>query len=204
MPMTRYVPIAGTHAWRDGWCVDDTHPFTRMMQAHNFSPVRARDGRPFRWSTAVDGLFGDDREWQAGAEALYYFLDPIPYADRNLIAHSHGGQVAILCAAGGCPIRTLTTVGTPPRSDMPIAAALARIAFWQHVYDRHCDWWGWLGQLGEGTGDLGRRFPYSRVVNYGLPDVAHSKILRDEKSFHFWADLGLLANIESAGAGVLA
>lgn len=124
----------------------------------------------------------------------------MPFADRNVIAHSHGGQVALFCAARGVPIRTLTTVGTPVRHDVPAAAARKRVLFWQHIYDKHCDWVQKLGQLADGKVSTERRFRLSGVQNHGLAGISHSKVLRDERYLHYWRVNGWLANVRTAGA----
>lgn len=197
----KYLPIAGTNGWRDTWTRADSD-FGRMMTAEGFELLFAGD-RPFRWSTALDGLFGDDREWAAGADALFYFLRTVPVNDRNLVAHSHGGQLALLLAASGFPIRTLTTVGTPPRDDMPLAAAEHAIGFHQHIYDLKRDFMGWLGQVGDHDLRTERALPSAHVKNIPVADISHSKILRDPKYIPLWKTEGWLNNLRVAvGVGV--
>lgn len=192
----KYLPIAGTDGWNDAWCRDDSD-FGTMMIAEGFTSLRAGD-RPFRWSTALDGLLGEDRDWEAASYALYYFLLGVPYADRNLIAHSHGGQLPILLAASGFPIRSLTTVGTPARDDMPLEAAEAFIGFHQHIYDLKRDLWGWLGSVGDASLRLERRLNDPRVRNIGIADISHSKVLRDTTYIPFWQSKGWLENIRQS------
>lgn len=198
----RYIPVGGTHSWNDGWWKDDQDPFALMLAARGHYPVRHRDGRPFRWSGALDGLLGQDRDWQAAADSLAYFLDRVPFADRNIIAHSHGGSVALICAASKVPIRTLTTIGTPHRLEVDAVLAKTYIAFWQHIYDVKRDLWQWLGQIGPNQLGAERRFLIAGVVNYGLEGISHSKVLTDPKMFPYWDDHGWLHNIETAGGEV--
>lgn len=195
---TKYVPIAGTHAWGDGWITDES-PFAAMMRAEGFEPLRSGD-RPFRWSTALDGLLGEDHDWQAAADALYWFLRPIPVGDRNIIAHSHGGQVALLLASSGVPLRSLTTVGTPCRDDIPVAIAEHAIGFHQHLYDLRRDWWGWFGAIGDHELSLRRSFADPHVVNLPVKDIRHAKILRDPQYIPLWRSQGWLWNIRAAAA----
>lgn len=196
----RYLPIGGTHAWNDGWWKDADHPFAKMMADHGFTPIRARDGRPFRWSFALDGLLGKDRDWQAASDSLAYFLDPVPFEDRNLVCHSHGGNVALICAASHVQIRTLTTVGTPHRQEVDAVLAKQFIGFWQHIYDLKRDFWQWLGQIGPGQIDFERRFLVPGVVNDGLCHIRHSKVLDDPACFHYWDDRHWLTHIVTMGA----
>lgn len=200
--LTRYVPVAGTWAFKDGWCTDDNSPFAQTFAERGFSAVRARDGRPFRWTTNLAGLVPgrDERDWQAGADALYYFCEHLPYEDLNIIAHSHGGQVALFMAASGVKIRTLTTVGTPPRADVPAAAALANIGYWQHIFDLKTDWMGWLGQIGEGIKERRRSFRLAGMRDIPLRSIGHSSILRDPKHIPYWVSEGWLVDIQKGAA----
>jgi hypothetical protein len=192
----KYIPIAGTHGWgRDTWMKADSD-FGRMMTAEGFELLRCGD-RPFRWSTALDGLFGDDREWEAASDALYFFLRFVPIEDRNIIAHSHGGQLPLLVAASGFPIRSLTTIGTPVRDDIPVAAAEGFIGFHQHIYDTKRDLMGWLGQVGDYQLRTERTFPDRRVKNIGVADIRHSKVLRDPQYIPLWQSRGWLDNIRA-------
>jgi hypothetical protein len=190
-----YVPIAGTWDWgnRDNW-TQATSPFGKMMTAEGFELLHCGD-RPFRWATALDGWFGDDREWEAAADALYFFLRFVPLEDRNLIAHSHGGQLVSFLCASGFPIRSLTTIGTPVRDDVPWKVAEAVIGFHQHIYDLKRDLIGWLGQVGDHELRMERTFPDNRVKNIGVADISHSKVLRDPKFIPLWQSRGWLQNI---------
>ncbi len=194
----KYLPIAGTDGWNDAW-VKAKSDFGQMMAAEGFELLLAGD-RPFRWSTALDGLFGDDRQWAAGADALYYFLRFVPLEDRNLICHSHGGQLPAFVCASAFPIRSLTTVGTPVRDDVPWSAAEGFIGFHQHLYDLKRDLWGWLGQVGDHDLRTERTFPDNRVKNIGVADISHSKVLRDPKCIPLWQSQGWLQNIRNVAA----
>lgn len=190
----RYIPIAGTDAWRDGWVVDNDHPFPQFMKTQGFTPIRADDGRPFRWSTRLTGLklWNEERDWIAGADALYYFIKGIPFFDRIVFAHSHGGQVAAICAASRVPIRCLVTIGTPVRTDIPWSQAEQYIGTHIHVYDDRWDWMGWLGSIGDGHISDRRDFPHPDVRNVALKGISHSKIVRDSNAFHWWVDGNIL------------
>lgn len=190
----RYVPVAGTNGWNDAWCMRFGSPFAAMMRKQGFDQVYSKDGRPFRWTTNLTGLkwWGQERDWQAGADALCYFLERLPYEDRNVIAHSHGGQVAIFLAASGVQLRTLTTVGTPVRKDVPAFKAALQIGLWLHIYDMQRDWTQLLGMAGDGHLQMDRRFLVGRVLNRPLQGIGHSAVLKDPAALHYWTDQGWL------------
>lgn len=194
----RYVGVAGTWAYQDPWYSDNESPFAKMMRGAGFAAVRAVDGRPFRWSTELDGVKFWERhaQWEAGADALYYFCEYLPYEDRNIIAHSHGGQVALIAAASGLKLRTLTTVGTPVRNDVPAAKAAANIAFWQHIYDKDFDKMGWIGSWFDRKWSSDRTFKDIEAVHrLPLKDIDHSKVLREEAHITKWLTEGWAENI---------
>ncbi len=111
-----------------------------------------------------------------------------------LIAHSHGGQVALYAAAKGLRIPALVTVGTPVRADMqPIAeAALPQIGKWLHISDARWDWWGQIGAFGDGAISLTRTMPFPSCVNAQLRGIAHTKVLNDPSKFPLWETNGWL------------
>lgn len=197
--ITRYLPLAGTHSRTDGWVIDDGDPFTLMMRRNRFVPIRQADGSPWNWSTKLQGLFWTGtKDWYRYAVLLAAFLETIPYADRNLIAHSHGGQLPLIAASSGTRIRTLTTVGTPRRKDIPAQHALPQIGFWQHIYDMDRDVIATmkhhlgLGQVGDGAISFERRFLLPGVVNIGVKDIGHSSVLRDAVHMRKWETDGWL------------
>jgi hypothetical protein len=194
------VPVAGTHAFRGGWWKDPTHPWAVMMAANGFILQRRKDGSAYRWSTALDGLFRLNDDWEAAADSLGDFLDLcVPYEHRNLAAHSHGGQPSIILAARGFPIRSLVTVGTPVRDDVPAAEAARQIqsrgGLWIHVYDLKRDWTQWLGSVGDGELRNRRRFNIPSVVNDGIPDIDHSGVFEKPLGRGYWKERGWLGMI---------
>jgi pimeloyl-ACP methyl ester carboxylesterase len=193
-----YLPVAGTNGWRDGWVVDDTHPHPRMMRSEGFEPIRLRGGRPVRWASFLDGLIGDDEIWEAGSDVVTLVLERLPFEHRNVIGHSHGGNIVLKAAARGLQLRSLTTVGTPVRSDCMPELAATNIQSWQHIYDRRCDLMGTLGKLGGGSGVTQRAFLIPGVQNHPLDGIGHSKILRDAKFMHYWTTNNWLQFIREA------
>jgi hypothetical protein len=193
----KFLPIQGTHGWRERgqWWMPDS-PFMANMNRLGHSHVAPED--PFVWSTDLNGaslwrLFGKrakHRDWHAGGKALAWYLRDVPYADRNLIAHSHGLQVALFAATvGDIYIRSLVSVASPERADMDEVAvnALCSIGRWVHVIDARADWLAWLGQMTDGRWFGSRRCCHANV-NIELPGVGHSGLLVDEKHFHYWPE----------------
>jgi len=203
METIAYLPIAGTDAKDDPWVVDGLSPHTRFMRARGFEPIRNGYGEPWEWSTALNGLWWTGKAiWREDARRLHTFLSNIPYEHRNVIAHSHGGQLAIMACASGLKIRTLTTLGTPVRNDVGVEAAHKNIGFWQHVYDVDRDWMQTvqraperLGQLADWRVSTERRFLLPGVQNHGMVGISHSRLVRDETAFHEWDDKSLLSLI---------
>jgi pimeloyl-ACP methyl ester carboxylesterase len=115
--MHTWVGVLGTHGWPEKgaeheWWHPES-PFAAWLRQRGLTPARPK---PFVWSGDLQGvpLFGAGKDWQAGAAALDYYLCSLPHPPL-VIAHSHGGAVALLCAAGGRRIEALVTVGTPVR-----------------------------------------------------------------------------------------
>lgn len=197
--LTGYVPIAGTWSYADAWYSDRQSPFAKFLYGERFEPIRDEAGLPFRWSTDLDGVqvWARHSQWQAGADALRYFLHGVPYEQRNVISHSHGGQVALIAAAAGCRLRSLTTVGTPVRADVPALEASKRIGLWQHIHDETFDLMGSLGAWFDRHVSTDRFFDVPGVVNISVKDISHSKVLRDPAYVAYWEMKGWLDRIRS-------
>lgn len=200
-----YIPIPGTHGdngetnglwWQPG------SPFARMM--HKAGMCHLNDARPFTWSTDLNGhrfwrrWFGrkdSHRDWIAGGYALSYYLWPTGHEDeyvdiseRNLVAHSHAGQVVFYaCALGGLRVNRLITVGTPVRRDMRhlIELARPRIGQWLHIRGEEDATAIW-GSVGDG--EVGRSKTFWGLEDWTdiVPGIGHSGILHDESLFYHW------------------
>lgn len=192
--MTTLALVGGT--WGGDWLADGT-PFRQYVEARDFTCI------PFEgWSGDVDGLpceFGKNgkhSDWIAGGFALAYFLRGIPYSGRNVIAHSHGGQVIAYCALRtGTPIRNLVTVCTPVRSDMtPAYHALQEVVgHWRHVSAAGWDFFQRAGELADGHFGWQRKMPKApNVDNVLIKGIGHSRLLNDPEFFAHWEDDGLL------------
>lgn len=176
-----YVPVAGTnakkreHEWSAAGSLFDVHlaklGCNRKAEEFGF------------WSTALAGTFftgSGHLAWQFGARQLREFLRTLPFTDRNLIAHSHGGAVVAYALAmrPQLSIRSLITVDSPmPRSlDDIWTHAAASIGMHVHLYGT-----GWRSAVRW----LGQRARFKREMEwatYNLPIAGgHSGILRDPK-----------------------
>jgi pimeloyl-ACP methyl ester carboxylesterase len=194
----KIIGVAGTWDDQPAWIEDPAGPFQVMLAGEGFEIARStKTGLPFRWSTKLSGLpFVNRGEWQRAGDELFAFLHEFPYEDRNIIAHSHGGQVALFAAASdpAMQIRTLTTVGTPVRKDVPALDARKHIDYWQHISDLERDWTATMrrtiarsmGQVGDGDLSFERRFLIPGVINIQLADISHSKVLRDPAYIPYW------------------
>lgn len=196
--MIRYLPVTGTGA-KHAWHLDGS-PFVEFMRSEGLEPLRNEYGAPlFQWDGKLHGLWWQGADgWKHEALKLRTALKRVDYEDRNIVAHSHGGQLCTFLAASGFPIRTLTTIGTPVRSDVPAKEAAKHILYWQHIHDQKRDWMATLkriGALGDWDAKQERRFMVPGVVNIGLKDIGHSDLLSDPASFYMWRDHFLLDGI---------
>lgn len=214
---TRLCAVGGTWAYasdeakRGSWW-NVGSPWWEYMRSHDVIPVGQR---PFTWTSNVGGLFtlhrgGRFSDWSAGGDALRnYFESPthpdcpfdVALTDRRIVAHSHGGQVVLHACAQGLRIHTLITIGTPVRDDMRYVMdqARPRIGYWLSVSDASL-WRNkmqWLGSVTDGH--LGVRWHYDVAdVKLTVPDVGHSLLLYDPRTYHLWADTGMLDTLRRA------
>lgn len=194
-PVT-YFPIGGTHSWDE----DDNHyqwwergsEFTRQMATLGLV-LHARN--PFVWATNIDGTLFQRKHtiWKAAAKHLICHLgdDRIPYAQRNVVAHSHGGQVVFFACADGLKIQNLITVGTPVRKDMEkvVLQAIGNIGYWHHICDSSSDRMAILGTLFDGAIRIKHNFEVADSSS-DVKGVGHSKILNDPKFIPLWKERG--------------
>ncbi len=195
--MTKYVGVLGTHGWtkdptRSWWPAGS--PFNLFLEQQGI--VMARPVRPFCWSGDIDGvpMIANGNDWEAGAVALLYYLEHLPYEDRNLIAHSHGGQVALMAAHKGMAIRSLILIGTPVRDEIEAIApaALSTIGCCLHLCDARFDFMGFAGALLDWRFSLRRTFTVPGIDSRRVKGIGHSGLLYDPTKFPLWASEGWL------------
>jgi hypothetical protein len=189
------VCVAGTH----DWCSDDTprwykpgSPFMQILERRGFRPFFA-SGRPFAWSSSLDGVRGKNSIWEATGFNLFWYCVPplapercIPPCELMVITHSHGLQPALYAASFGLKIDRLISVTGPVRKDMLHVAAQARpnIRYWRHVWTRG-DWWQLAGGLFDRQLGAMRKHPLADD-NVMIPGIGHSGLFRDARHLPSW------------------
>lgn len=211
--MTRVVGVEGTCGWRAGWIKPDSSLWVYLAQ-FCISPALV-GGQHFRWNSGLGRSLNPflpassrTAQWSYGGTALGGWMDGLlDKGERVVIAHSHGGQVALHAAAQGFWIDRLLTVATPAeREDMKdvIAAALQHIGQWLHVYPLEHDGIAWLGGTILGDGKLGaqRVFDLSpeKGRNIGIAGIGHSGLLEDIALRPLWKSEGLVEFLKGGTA----
>jgi pimeloyl-ACP methyl ester carboxylesterase len=160
----------------DWWMMGSA--FTRMLLGAGLKILDPKD--PFIWTTNLDGVLGDNDDWYAaGMALLWYCHAKLPDQRVNIIAHSHGGQIALYAAAHGLLIDSLVTIATPVRRDVQRYAARPgrpNIERWTHLYSDTSDLWQWLGSWFDGSW-RGRRSMPLADLNIQEPGVGHTGLL---------------------------
>lgn len=191
---TKVVLVPGT--WGGAWCQPGA-PFFEFLKTRGFSPVYFQG-----WSCDVDGLptLGKIREgrshanWMSGGWALRYLLEDLPLEDRNVIAHSHGGQIALYAAGqADLELNRVITVCTPVRGDLRDLAARARTRIQAHrqIYAAGWDFWMRAGEFIDGHFGWQRDMAFAHE-NQAFKGIGHSGLLNDPRFFELWnADTAL-------------
>lgn len=153
-------------------------------------PIKRGRLRP-RWDTRVDGIWGKNESWEAGAQCARSFINAYCDEDTIIVAHSHGGQVAAIALAEGLPqVKRLVTVGTPVRADLEktYQEARAGLVSWHHLYSNQ-DWMQFLGSLFDGSWRLRRKM--ENATNLLCSDQGHSEMLNP----HYWEEKSIWETI---------
>lgn len=198
---TPLVLVAGTHGLRDYEQLEKLearamlaelpwwHPrsaFADQARAHSLQLVD--DVRPFLWSTDLDGLAGSHTTWYAAGWALVYYAAAHQVQELDVVAHSHGGQVAAFAACYaplyGIRIRRLLTICTPVRRDMQRVRRRARgsVKGWYHAWSDG-DVWQEAGELADGQLGGGNAMPEPGTVNLFFSEYRHTGLLEDLGAF---------------------
>ena len=203
--MTSYIPIGGTHDFVPhgkvrAWC-ERGSVFEGQMRGQGCVAL-VPPTYPL-WSTAVNGVIWSrgNRAWWHGAAIVADWLLQLDPKDRNLIALSHGGQVALLAAATLERVTRhdtvrLVTVGTPHRRDLRQYYGLGLDRWW-HLYST-----GWenrmqtAGQLFDRHVSLSYRMP-APARNVRIEGTGHSDIVKKPEAFHHLVDCGALAMLKA-------
>ena len=170
--MTPVLLLHGTWGRADnGWW----RPGSEFWRAAESCGVTFADpDDPFEWSGRLDGVVGQHSEWWLWGKALR--REGKRWPALTVIAHSHGGQVAIYAASFGLPIETLVTAGTPVRQDMlPIMhAARPQIKRWVHLFAEH-DPVQLAGEVGDGAFAPKREMDLADF-NFHIPGSDHDAL----------------------------
>ena len=194
--MTPYLTVAGTWGLDSEWYREGS-PWSRMMAGEHFAHVQC-DGRPFTWTTRLNGWqfwkSSDDLDWRvAGVNLFAYVVPPIapdrcvPPEHTHVVSHSHGLQVVLHACALGMKVNTLVDVAGPVRGDMRATARLARpnIRHWVHLYSDNSDRTQLGGQLFDGAFGIVRQHELADQ-NVPMPKAGHSGVLNDSQWFGVW------------------
>lgn len=214
MPEARYVPVQGTWSWTD-------LPNSATSKAAGAEPLWWQRGstldgylrtrgivqldpeNPFIWSSEVAGLFLLDRSlraWKAGGWNLKQYLQHVTLADRNILAHSHGLQVAAFAAAywreadtiGDPLFNTVITVGGPIHDGVPYHALNGECRRWLFIAEAGFDRIQFLGGLGAGDRHNEKSFLDTHVNVALVPGIQHSRILYEAQYMSVWEHEGFL------------
>lgn len=203
----RLLLIPGTHSAytskdREEWwwsAGEEVSPFVRkVVMGLGFTP------RVFRWETRINGgprlpwhWFRKRRHttWESWGDALAEDLREVPFTERMIVAHSHGGAVACRAVAQ-VPVKLLITISSPVRNDLTdwYRETARHADRWVHVHsdaDRMFRWGSYFdGKFDLFTKDKSQPFAHQNIY---IPKVGHSGLLRDPRDFHHWHDAGLAA-----------
>lgn len=204
----RVLPVAGTWSYDGDVSPDEWyHPCSHLFEFFRFQQIdHASPDEPFVWDGEVDGglRWPTARTkhliWRAAADNLAYRLRRMPLYDRNLVAHSHGGAVAVY-AANRVQINRLVTVAMPVRKDMLDAyRGVSVLVGWRHV--AHLGFWGdrmqAFGAMLDGAWGVERRVLLPTVQNIQIPGIGHSGLLNDPSKFPHWIESGLIPFLKGA------
>lgn len=206
--MTNVFIIPGTWAYDGEAAGEYYYPGSELDKyfQQNDLQIATVEGEIFVWATALTGAnpfryFGfKDKHvaWKAAAKNLKFFLKDVPYEDRNLILHSHGGQVGAYALADGLKVRSMVTLMTPVRKDMydVYEAAAGNSSWWCHVHSGWSDWTQLFGSLFDGHIGIHREMPpFTADKNIHVPKVGHSKLLRSPAHYPLWEQYDLFSHL---------
>jgi pimeloyl-ACP methyl ester carboxylesterase len=140
-----------------------------------------------RPSVAIERVAG-----RASAEVERHVSAIRPKAHRPddqivLVAHSHGGQVALLATGVlGLPVAGLVTVCTPVRRDVLDMVGNGVPRPWLHLHSDQADRWQWLGEWGDGAVGIVRRMPPPAINMPAAVGLGHSGLLTTAAGMRAW------------------
>ena len=203
--MPQVTLIYGTHSWEkpgktDWW--QKNSPLVKFLSERGVTLYQPE--YPVKWSGDLEGtFFAKGPDWVSGAAYVSCYFDhffgKVPLEERNIIAHSHGGQVLAWAAYTGVKFNNVMTFGTPVRKDMEMQYASLRMMCknWLHVCDSKSDLMAVWGTLFDGRFKVVHENPYA-TKNCNLPGkIRHSDALVSPDHFHYWESEGWLDFLHS-------
>lgn len=192
--MLRYIIVNGTHgATRHG---DFDAPGSKFLATlDNLAEPVCRE-QPYCWSTALEGIDGDNIEWLVAGANLFQYAVPPLCPDRRVkseellvIAFSHGVQVALYAFSMGLKGRFIS-VNPPIREDMLAVARDARhnMVSWTNLYGNWKDTWAIFGAIRDGNWGLRRQYPENFCTRQVLVPGGHGAALREDKYYPMWKE----------------
>lgn len=194
------ILVPGTHAALKDRPKQWHHPSSPFVAFLRSQGLRLADCEQFVWTTELDGVRwwpwqwfrkDDHTDWRAAGANFKRYLATIPFEDRNVLAHSHAGQLVFYSLRLGARIRRLVTIGTPVRKDMRDVVWAAKNQLfktggrWRHFYSPDGDRTQWLGSL-----QLNNLFGIERKFNHAencpTPGAGHSRVLNDPEYFSYF------------------
>lgn len=188
------ILVAGTWAHAADWW-RPTSAFAELCRLAGLTVLGTGDQDPYSWTTELDGLSGDDVDWDEAGKALVWYahLKHPPVAGTtdwqpvSVIAHSHGAQVVAKAARHGLCLDRVVTVASPPRAslDADYLALQQRTGRWTHIWTNEPYWggwqrrgqfeWSWTG-LKRGLWPIAGEMARAHV-NLFEPDATHAGLL---------------------------
>ena len=205
-PTTKLVEVFGTKGWtkdpRRSWWPNDS-PFNAFMRRQGFE--LARPYRPFYWTGGLDGVpvFANGNDWEAGRENFIDYCEALPYEWRNVIGHSHGGQIILGAAAAGLQLRSVILIGTPVRKEVEekiAPEAVKNIGRCLHLVDARFDKMGLLGAVLDRRISFRRTFDVDGIDSRKVKGIGHSGLLYEPKLFEKWLEHDWLDVLRGAPA----
>lgn len=202
-----WIPVPGTWAWDENpnkleWYEVGSN-IDRKLSSLN---LKMHAVGALMWPTNLDGtpMERNHTIWKGAGKHLVCHCQRVPLEQRNIIAHSHGGNVVFYGCSYGLKINNLITVGTPVRRDMEkvVLAARPNIGFWLHISDASFDLMAYLGTM------FDRRFRIKQLHNFDLADknddvsdIGHSKVLND--ALGGWDERGWASMLAYGGKAIV-
>lgn len=137
--------------------------------AHKFTRFYNRAGYAFQWSGDLKvSRWRWSKPWKKAALRLITELKEAEIHRPVIVAHSHGGNVALHAIALGLEVEHLITLATPPRGGVPQAGCK-----WTHIVGSR-DWTTRFGMMFDGR--ISMRTTHKNAKNIVLKKENHASV----------------------------